>query len=216
MKRFFLIRHAQSESNAGIIINQNHLINLTELGIKQAESLSTKLIKMLPNPQAVFVSPYIRTAQTAKPYLTKLGRESQLIDALQEFNMLDFQRIERKCLAEIRVMADEFWATDNAHRDSDQTDSFDEFVTRVKTARQAFAQMDDGDYVVFTHGMWIGMLIWQLLHADGQKVHDKRAFAVYELAVRPNNCDVYLLTISDNGEQIGKLHSDDNDKSMII
>lgn len=32
MKKIYLIRHAQSESNAGLALRPNHEINLTEFG----------------------------------------------------------------------------------------------------------------------------------------------------------------------------------------
>lgn len=220
MKKFYLIRHAQSESNAGLVIRENHLINLTELGQAQALTLCDWLCEYLTKSQetinGVFISPYIRTHQTALPYLHKTGFDATVMPSLQEFNMLTFGRISGRELSEIRTMAQAFWQMPNEHKDSEQTDSFDDFVARVRTARQAFGEMADGSYVVFGHGMWIGMLIWQLLHQDSEQVLDKATFATFELTIRPDNCDVYLLTIDGTTESIAKLRDNRGGVSLLM
>lgn len=134
----------------------------------------------------VFILPYIRTQQTALPYLQKTGFDATVMPSLQEFNILVFERIFQRELSEIRTMAQAFWQLPNDHKDGDSMDSFDDFVARVRTARHAFSEMADGSYVVFGHGMWIGMLIWQLLHQDSAQVLNKATFATYELTIRPD------------------------------
>ncbi|HCC66847.1 histidine phosphatase family protein [Moraxella osloensis] len=37
MKKIYLIRHAQSQSNAGQAVRPNHAINLTDVGKTQAQ-----------------------------------------------------------------------------------------------------------------------------------------------------------------------------------
>lgn len=164
----------------------------------------------------VFISPYIRTQQTALPYLQKTGFDATVMPSLQEFNILEFERIFQRELSEIRTMAQAFWQLPNDHKDGDSTDSFDDFVARVRTARHAFSEMADGSYVVFGYGMWIGMLIWQLLHQDSEQVLNKAAFATYELTIRPDNCDVYLLTIDNHTQSIAKLRDNRGGVSMVM
>lgn len=220
MKKFYLIRHAQSESNAGLVIRENHLINLTDPGRTQAQNLCDWLCDYLAAAQetisGVFISPYIRTQQTALPYLQKTGFDATVMPSLQEFNILEFERIFQRELSEIRTMAQAFWQLPNDHKDGDSTDSFDDFVARVRTARHAFSEMADGSYVVFGHGMWIGMLIWQLLHQDSKQVLNKATFATYELTIRPDNCDVYLLTIDNHTQSIAKLRDNRGGVSVVM
>ncbi len=116
-----------------------------------------------------------------------------IIDDLHEFNYLDFEHIKLLNLAEIRQMAEDFWQKPSNFQDSEQTDSFVNFVQRVKNVRTFFDNLPNGTYVVFTHGMWLGMLIWQVLHADGKRVFNQQKFREFELAIRPKNCEVFLL-----------------------
>ena len=79
-----------------------------------------------------------------------------------------------------------------------------------------FSEMADGSYVVFGHRMWIGMLIWQLLHQDSEQVLNKATFATYELTIRPDNCDVYLLTIDNHTRSIAKLRDNRGGVSVVM
>lgn len=196
MKKFYLIRHAQSESNAGLNIRPNHLIALTELGKHQAIKLSDWLHQHIPMPDGVFVSSYIRTHDTARPYLDKIGMTAVSIDNLREFNYLDYEHIKALSFHEIVQMADRFWQrAESEYTDSPATDSFINLVTRVKAVRDEFDRLPNGEYVVFTHGMWLGMLMWQLLHGDTSKVLNMKKFREFELSVRPKNCEVFVLTM---------------------
>lgn len=199
MKHIYLIRHAQSESNAGLAIRPNADIAITELGKQQAEEVANWLINQKIQPTQVFVSKYIRTQQTAEPYLQHIAQQAHILDDLFEFNYLDFQRIAQFTREELWKEAEQFWYKNDIHyQDGAETDSFANFVQRVKNVRQAFDALDDGVYVVFTHGMWIGMLIWQLLHLSDEKILNMQNFGAFELMVRPKNCEVFLLNYSPN------------------
>lgn len=194
MKHIYLIRHAQSESNAGISIRPNADICLTAYGQQQAQDLAEWLVQHIEQPKQIFISKYIRTAQTAQPYLTQIGRGAQILDDLFEFNYLDFQRIAHLTYAQLRVEAEQFWLkNDIYYQDGATTDSFAQFIQRVKNVRKVFDELDDGIYVVFTHGMWLGMLMWQILQANESKIINMHQFGQFELAVRPQNCEVFLL-----------------------
>lgn len=206
MKKFYLIRHAQSESNAGLMVRPNHQIALTELGRHQAVKLSDWLYQHIAMPDGVFVSSYVRTHQTAYPYLDKIGMTPTQMDELREFNYLDYEHIKGLTFAQITDMADKFWAkADSEYADSPATDNFADLVARVKVVRDEFGRLPDGDYVVFTHGMWLGMLMWQLMHGDSPRVFDMKKFREFELSVRPKNCEVFVFTMDETYCGISKL-----------
>ena len=191
MKKIYLIRHAQSESNAGQAVRPNHAINLTDVGKTQAQALADWLTDHISEPVTeIFVSQYLRTQQTAQPYLQSTKRTATVID---ELHFLDFDTIKDLSFDDIRVIADEFWQQHSAHRVSELTDSFEHFVARVQKVRAYFDALPDGTYLVFTHGMWIGMLIWQMLLGDSPRLHNMKKFRDFELATRPKNCEVLLL-----------------------
>ena len=194
MKKIYLIRHAQSESNAGQAVRPNHQINITDVGKTQAQELADWLSANVTEPVTeIFVSQYLRTQQTAQPYLQRTKRTAIVIDELHEFNFLDFDTIKDLSFDDIRVIADDFWQRHSAHRASEVTDSFEHFVARVQKVRAYFDALPDGTYLVFTHGMWIGMLIWQLLLGDSPRLYSMKKFREFELAMRPKNCEVLLL-----------------------
>ncbi len=212
MKKFYLIRHAQSESNAGHAIRPNPDIALTNLGRQQARELSDWLLAHVATPNKVFVSSYIRTHQTAEPYLDKTGLTSIVLDDLREFNYLDYEHIKDLTLPQIIKMADEFWARgDREYTDSPTSDNFINLVARVKAVCEEFDALPDGTYVVFTHGMWLGMLMWQLIHGyhggECPRLFNVVKFREFELTVRPKNCEVYLMMTDEGQHTIGKVRS---------
>lgn len=199
MKTIYLVRHAQSESNAGVSIRPNHLISITEQGQQQAQDVAQWLVEHIPNPTRVFVSKFIRTQQTAQPYLEKIQQESHILDDLYEFNYLDFKTIEQLNHQQLRQKAEEFWQkNDIFYRDSEQSDSYAHFVQRVKNVRQSLENLPNGHYVVFTHGTWLGMLMWQLLQLNEEKILNMQQFLKFEFAIRPKNCDVFMLQYTPN------------------
>ena len=73
-----------------------------------------------------------------------------------------------------------------------QGETFDEFEQRVA----AFLQQLDGipdRAVLFTHGIWISMLVWKLLGFAAQDGPGMRAFRQFQLGLPMPNCAVYRL-----------------------
>lgn len=200
MTHIYLIRHAQSHANAGGHAMPNAIIPITELGQQQACDLADWLDEQLGDTiDSVSVSEFIRTQHTAKPLLDKLGIDATTVDGLQEFDYLSFANVDNKSLDERIKLADDYWlAATPDFRDGGDAESFANFVQRVGKVLKHFHGFDDGNHVVFTHGLWISMLIWQLL---GQPTHDNAAmqkFRQFELSIRADNCEVFLLTLSDD------------------
>lgn len=195
VKNIYLIRHAQSEANAGQAVRPNHEINVTEFGQGQAQQLADWLNAHVTEPiSEIFVSQYVRTHQTAQPFLKAVTRTPTVMDDLHEFNFLDFDTIKDLSFDEIRVVVEGFWTKPPAHQEGELAESFEQFVHRVKKARAYFDRLPDGTYLVFTHGMWIGMLLWQMLLGDSPRLYNPKKFREFELSIRPKNCEVFLLS----------------------
>lgn len=208
MKQIFIIRHAQSESNARMSIRPNHLINITEKGKQQALELAQWLSEHIPSPTQVFVSPYIRTHQTAQPFLDSIQAQSQILNDLHEFNYLNFDKIQHLSFDELIRLSDQYWHNADIHyNDGESAESFQDFVQRVNHIRQFLHELDDGVYVIFGHGMWIGMLIWQLMVKDRQRILQMSEFRAFELAMRADNCEVFQLNIIQSQEMISKIRT---------
>lgn len=199
MKQIYLVRHGQSTSNAGGEAQPNAQIELTELGQQQVAEVADWLEKTLGDSvDAVHFSRFIRTQQTAQPYIDKVGIEPNLIEGLQEFDYLSFNKTNGTTFATRLQMAEEYWLRqDPRHADGEDAESFHEFCERVEGVLEHFKALPDGKHVVFTHGLWMSMLIWQIL---GQPCVDNRhlqKFRQFELSIRPRNCEVFLLTLSE-------------------
>lgn len=215
MKQIYLIRHAQSAANAGktsdTVTHTNANIPITELGQKQAEQLSIWLRQNIENVHEIFVSPYLRTQQTAAPYVQTMNMQPTILPDLHEFNYLSFANIQGKTFQDVKTQSERYWALNDVDfRDGDDCDSFASFFQQISDVRQYFATKDDGVYVVFGHGFWIGVLLWQLIgrYADSLNMTKFREF---ELLVRPKNTDVYLWQMDNQIESIAKVRNANDD-----
>jgi broad specificity phosphatase PhoE len=96
----WLVRHGQSQANAGQVTQHPKSIALTELGWEQAKRVAKRLDVAA---QRVIVSPYARTLDTAGPYLDKLGQQgldaSVLEWPIEEFTYLNPPRLGAGVLA---------------------------------------------------------------------------------------------------------------------
>lgn len=199
MKHIYLIRHGQSVSNAGGEAQLNAQIALTELGNKQATAVAEWIIATLgENIASINVSKFLRTQQTAQPLVDKTGIAATVIDNLQEFDYLSFKKMAGRSVAERWRMAEAYWLEKAPEElDGDDAESYQQFCTRVAKVLKHFATLEDGNHVVYTHGLWISMLIWQLLGQPNSNNENMRKFRQFEMSIRARNCEVFLLSLSD-------------------
>ena len=89
MSKIFLVRHAQSESNADlkVLINKTNIaINLTETGVLQAREVGLELAKYHNESKEtikIWNSPYFRTRETAH-YIKESLKQSNISYAEEE------------------------------------------------------------------------------------------------------------------------------------
>lgn len=79
---FIFVRHAQSQGNATGDYSTDTHDSLSELGIRQAESLARRLTPM--RFTRVIVSPLTRAMQTIRPYLLATGQQAEIWPELAE------------------------------------------------------------------------------------------------------------------------------------
>ena len=85
MVRVWLIRHGQSESNAGLPSLDWRNIPLTELGRRQAERVAEVFADP---PRLIVTSPYLRARQTAQPTIDRYPEAAFEEWPVQEFSYL--------------------------------------------------------------------------------------------------------------------------------
>jgi len=192
MRTITFVRHGQSLANAGGVTMKHADIPLTDLGRQQA----VDVIGLLPTaPTEVLSSPFIRAWDTSRPYCEYHAAEAQQVAALQEFDAIDSDLLLGMTGEQRRPIADAYWAeADPARRMGVQAETFFEFAARVRDFRVNWMPRLSSDVVAFGHGIWIGMLFWQLTGFSTKDSADMKAFRRFQQGLPMPNCAVFQLT----------------------
>jgi len=129
MKRVLFIRHAESEANAGLPTSDPADIALTSRGFEQANFVAD-LIDI--KPDLVITSSYIRTQQSAEPFLKKYPDIKTEIWPIHEFDFLSPKECMNTTVEQRKPWVKSFWAqceTDYTH--GEDSELFGEFKSRV-------------------------------------------------------------------------------------
>ncbi len=202
MKNIYFVRHGETVSNAGGVATRNAEIPLTEQGKQQAQAVADWLIQHVNPIDDIFVSKFIRTHQTAQPLVALTDIQPTVINGIQEFNYIAFSRIDGISATERRKLSAHYWQTaepDYIDGDSDSdAESFEQLQARMTQAINYLQALPAGNYVVYTHGLWLSALLWRLL---GLPTHDQASmqrFRQFEQAIRIHNGEVFQWQHADN------------------
>ncbi len=207
MKEVWLIRHAESLANIGATTSTPQEIPLSENGFYQAKHLADSI---LPRPDLVIVSPYLRSQQTAQNLLHRFPDTTTEILPVQEFTYLSISHCRDTTHQERKPLVKTFWTrNDPNYCDGDQAESLAEFFRRVE---DFLLQMRDRNFelaLVFTHEQFIKALIWEVLHP--KKVCDEKfmsEFQKFMISFSIPNTAIMKLKIEENKEfYIGKIET---------
>jgi probable phosphoglycerate mutase len=183
-----LLRHGQTDSNAGGMI-QGHLpVPLNDLGRRQAELLAKRVAAWRPRVEAVVSSDLSRAAQTAEPVARACGLSDRLTldPAWRERGLGE---LEGKTVGEREI-----WRAATGEFTPPGAESVAQFRGRVLAALQALPTAHAGRTVVavVTHGGPIRALLRAF--AAGELPLD--AGGPVEVADEIANCSVLHLTWS--------------------
>jgi broad specificity phosphatase PhoE len=156
----WLVRHGESEGNAGAPTSDYATIRLTSRGQVQAQ----KVAALCPHaPDRVIVSPFLRTHQTAAPLLTRFPQLTPTVLPIEEFTYLALPTDHPLTPAERRPLVAAYWdRLDPFHQDGPQTETFAAFLTRARVfVRDAVGWR--GWTVVFTHDQFIRAVLQVIL-----------------------------------------------------
>lgn len=156
----WLIRHGESESNAGLPTEKlTEFTQLTPKGHRQAESL----LHVVDNPDLIVTSPYIRTKQTAQPILAQFPNCPQVEWSVQEFDYLSLPP-KPTSRAEILDLCKVYWQRrDPFYIDGEGAESFAGLMHRVKQMFQQVRQLDSKVILIFSHAGFIRAVLWSAL-----------------------------------------------------
>ena len=147
----YLIRHAESVSNAGGRTVSDKENPLTEKGLQQ----SIDLLRQIPGkPDLIAVSPYLRAQQTAEPLIRKYPDVPVEIWNVQEFTFLDAGRCNDTTHDERLLMRREYLTQNNPDLIHGKgAESFNQMLQRVDDMFDKLRNIDKNKVVaIFTHG----------------------------------------------------------------
>jgi broad specificity phosphatase PhoE len=191
--RVLLIRHGESESNAGLPSSVPGSSPLTELGRRQAERVAASFAGP---PSLIVSSSYVRAQQTAAPTVSRFSDVPYEEWPVQEFTYLGTLHDQAMTAEERRPIVLRYWAlADPVHRNGG-AESFADLVGRTEDClnRLDALRATHELVAVFTHGLFIRALVWCLMNGTTNATADlMRSYQRFaSLYVTPNGCIVEL------------------------
>lgn len=170
-----LIRHAESEANAGLPTDNPRGILLTPHGHQQAAAVAAAFTKA---PDLIVVSPFIRTQQTAAPLMQRFPQVPVAEWPVQEFTYLNPIKYVGTTETQRGVHAHAYWERCDPHwNDGGGAESFANLITRVDALERRIRQQVAASVVIFTHGYFIKA--FQLRQKQPHASVDRRLMATF-------------------------------------
>lgn len=153
-----LIRHGESEGNAGARTTDAATMGLTPEGRRQAEVAAERLTAP---PTLIVCSAYRRAAETAEPTRRRFPGVPVETWPVQELTCLASDACRDTTTAERRGAVDAYWQAADPHRvEGEGAESFAAFLARVEEVWERLRRIGAGRVVVFTHRKFISALLW--------------------------------------------------------
>ena len=176
-----LIRHGESEANAGLPTSSPAAIALTGKGHAQAAALAETFDTP---PDLIVVSPFLRTRQTAAPLIARFPAAAVEVWPVHEFTCLDVQRhagtTERQRAAAVHA----YWQRcDPDSVDGAGAESFAAFIQRVDEALLRLRGLRGASVRIFTHGYF--MLAARARHENPRATVDTAWMAHFRDHLKP-------------------------------
>lgn len=173
--KVLLIRHGESQSNAGLPTQSTEFVELTDRGNKQAQEVFDYIRQVSLIPDLIITSPYLRSQQTAIPlrYFTSQVKHFMSQERLlkppeeewpvQEFTYLASWRSEYSTVQDRRPVVDLFWEiADPTMVDGPGAESFEQFINRTQEFKTELESTKHSTIAVFSHEQFISAFLWLL------------------------------------------------------
>ncbi|WP_235834683.1 histidine phosphatase family protein [Actinomadura logoneensis] len=161
-RRVWLIRHGESESNAGLPTDGPAAAPLTPSGRRQAERVASAFSAA---PSLIVSSPFVRARETAAPTRARFPDVPYEEWPVQEFTFLGALHGPNTTNEQRRPHAEAYWASpDPARVLGGDGETFRALVARARTMLDTLAaRPEPGLIAVFTHGLFMRAAMWTLL-----------------------------------------------------
>lgn len=162
MPTILLIRHGESQANAGLPTAYPKDIELTKRGQEDAECVAREMQKSYPSLDLIITSDCLRTVQTAGCTLQLLRDRQIPVNKwpVQEFTYLSMWSKRISTVKDRSSAVHCYWKqADPQYTDGPGTESFQKFIERVRTVRNSL-NTATGTVAVFSHHQFICALVW--------------------------------------------------------
>jgi broad specificity phosphatase PhoE len=161
MTEIWLIRHGESESNAGLPTSDTAKIVLTSRGMAQAECVVAAFTRP---PSLIVTSSYLRAIQSAQPTIERFPQACLEEWPVHEYTYLSLASRHNTTLQGRKPQIDAYWERcDPQYIDGDGAESFAALVVRAEQVLERIRCLDDDFVAIFSHGLFIRTLLWVLL-----------------------------------------------------
>ena len=190
MKQLHLVRHGESASNAGLATDSHDTYGITDLGRSQAEHFAKGWSDAPPG--LVVSSRYVRTQETARPFMQRFPEVPHETWDVQEWTQLCPKHYRgtshTQRLPKVRAYYDR---RDPHYCDGEGAESFADLFKRVHAMLTKAEKRSEDVIAMFTHGHFMRAVLWSLLvesHPDtpksmGRFVQFTDAFVIPNLAM---------------------------------
>ena len=173
MPTILLIRHGESQSNAGLATSSPEIVELTGKGWKQAADIAQFLKDAQFHPDLIVTSSYLRTKHTAALTTSAFPGVLEEEWEVQEFTFLSMWHQWNSTIEDRRPLVDYYWQEANPMYVDDykpgypQAESFEQFITRVRKVKERLEQTELDIVAIFSHEQFINAFRW-LSEPDSQ------------------------------------------------
>ncbi|KAK8858057.1 hypothetical protein M9Y10_013157 [Tritrichomonas musculus] len=160
-KRIILVRHAQSDSNAGgVALTDFSQIPITAKGKEQAQNFASNFNE---KPDLIICSPFLRTQQTSQPFRNKYSDVPfELDDNIREFSYINPDFARGTTFQQRRQRVNDYWGKlDPSFHDSESVECFSGFIERAKAFIKSLHQRKEHFIIAFTHSLF--MILFELI-----------------------------------------------------
>jgi probable phosphoglycerate mutase len=212
----WLVRHAESEANAGLASDTPGTTAITKKGQDQAVHFAESfknLCTLRPQftPQLFVTSPYLRTKQTAYPTFENFPEVPHEEWPVQEFTFLAPGKYSGTTYDEREEAREEWWDRGDPHyHDGEGAESFHDLRARASNLIATLNErsMTHDRIVIFTHGRFMRALAWFQLFDPGPATSLMMGrFLDYDRVTPVPNTTIMPLHLVDHVWTVGPLHA---------
>lgn len=189
MTTIWLIRHGESEANAGLPTGATAGIGLTPLGQAQAAAVAASFTRP---PDLIVSSHYRRTIESAAPTRARFPQAPYAQWPIHEVATLSDASRHNTTPAQRAPLIRAYWERADPHYvDGPGAESFVQLVARARDVLDRMRRLDTGFVVLFGHGLFTRALLWVYLAAPATLDTDSmRAYRGFVSSFRVPNASV--------------------------